>query len=131
MSSAIIQRRFGIIPLFALPILLEAWMINPESYASFALNPVHGPIVGFIFFISGFFYVSLRDDFGAAVKQAFFLTFTLALSLYVVRIAFTDLYPSHLVFTLATVFEATNWILAAFGFAAAFLKKPSRVFKVL
>lgn len=131
LSSAILRTRFAVILMFSIPILLEALLLKPESYASFALDPVHGPIIGFIFFSSGFFYASLRDDFWQSVSKARFLSVILAFSFYIIRVNFADLYPSHLLYTLATAFEASNWILAAFGFGAAYLNRPSTVLTYL
>ena len=51
--SYIIEKPFGVLILFSLPLIMESVTINPESYAGFAIYPLHGFITGGICFFMG------------------------------------------------------------------------------
>ena len=133
--KSIINKPLGLIPVFALPIVLEAILIQPRDYPVFALT-LHGLILGMICFFSGFVLVSLKEDFWIAVRKIKLITLGLAFSLYLVRsyngiITESDFISSSLIVNVLTGFESANWMLAAFGFGAAFLNKPSKLLTYL
>jgi len=128
--KSVINKPLGLIPVFALPIVLEAILIQPRDYPVFALT-LHGLILGMICFFSGFVLVSLKEDFWTSVRKIKLITLVLAFSLYLLRsynviITESDLISSSLAVNVLTGFESANWMLAAFGFGAAFLNKPSK-----
>lgn len=128
--KSVINKPLGLIPLFALPIVVEAILIQPREYPVFALT-LHGFILGMICFFSGFVLVSLKEDFWTSVRKIKLITLVLAFSLYLLRsynviITESDLISSSLAVNVLTGFESANWMLAAFGFGAAFLNKPSK-----
>lgn len=130
-----IKKPLAIIPVFALPIMIEAILIRPKDYESFAFS-VHGLLLGLVCFFCGFVFVSCKEDFWNAVKKAKFITLILAFSLYLLRaysviIIDPEFIPSRLLVNLLTGFESANWMLAAFGFGAAFLNKQSKLLNYL
>jgi hypothetical protein len=125
-----INKPLGVIPVFALPIVLESILIQPKDYPVFAFT-LHGLLLGMICFFSGFVLVSLKEVFWTAVRKIKLITLFLAFSLYLLRaynvmIADSEFISSPLIVNLLTGFESANWMLAAFGFGAAFLNKPSK-----
>ena len=128
--KSVINKPLGLIPVFTLPIVVEAILIQPREYPVFALT-LHGFILGMICFFSGFVLVSLKENFWIAVRKIKLITLGLAFSLYLLRsynviITESDFISSTLVVNVLTGFESANWMLAAFGFGAAFLNKPSK-----
>ena len=123
--SDVVRKPFGIIFIFALPVVTEAVLINPKDYPLF-VSSLHGLIIGLVCFFSGFVLVSLKEDYWSAVKKAKFITLVIGLSLYIIRIFYADIYPSHTLMNLFVSFESANWMLSAFGLAASYLNKPSR-----
>ena len=119
--------------LFGFPIMMEAILTNPEGYAAFVFEPIHGPLMGLICFFIGFVSISLGDKFWEQVKNVKWLCVFIAVIFYLIRIFLfrdSDSFPKLLV-NLLTSFEAANWMLAAFGFAATFLNKPSKTLSYL
>jgi hypothetical protein len=118
--SKIIQWRFGIF-LFALPVMLEAWLVDPQYFATF-VDTVHGWLLGFICFFIGFIFVSLKDAFWTAIKRNRWIALSLAVSLYLVRLFVFNLQDQ---LDWLTGLESFGWMLAALGFGARYLNKPS------
>ena len=128
--KSVINRPLGVIPVFALPIVFEAILIQPRDYPVFVFT-IHGLLLGMVCFFSGFVLVSLKEVFWTAVRKIKLITLALALSLYLLRayngiITDSEFISSPLIVNLLTGFESANWMLAAFGFGAAFLNKPSK-----
>ena len=46
--SYVIRKPLGVIFIFALPLMIEAVLVNPDTYAAFALDPIHGLLVGIV-----------------------------------------------------------------------------------
>ena len=65
--QSIISLRFGIY-IFALPFLIEALVIDPQDYPSYATT-LHGWVLGLICFTCGFIFVSLKDYFWNALEK--------------------------------------------------------------
>ena len=131
--SKIIKKPLGVMILFGFPIMVEAILINPKGYSAFVFEPIHGPLMGLICFFIGFVSISLGDKFWEQVKNVKWLCVFIAIIFYLIRIFLfrdSDSFPKFLV-NLLTSFEATNWMLAAFGFSATFLNKPSKTLSYL
>ena len=118
--SRIIQWRFGIF-LFALPVMLEAWLVNPQYFATF-VDTIHGWLLGFICFFSGFIFVSLKAIFWAAVKRNRWYALSITISLYLIRLFIFQLQDQ---LDWLTGLESFSWMLSALGFAVKHLNKPS------
>lgn len=126
--SYVIRKPLGVIFIFASPLVIEAVLVNPDTYAAFALDPIHGLLVGMICFLVGFVFVSLKGQFWDAVKKVKLVALVLGLSLYLVRV---DILAPSLDGTLLAPIESTSWMLSAFGFGAAYLNRPSNLLAYL
>ena len=108
--------------LVVLPVMFEAWLVNPESFPGYAQTS-HGFWLGMVCFLSGFIFVSLKSVFWQAVEGVRRGALAVAFLLYLVRLVIFQLEgePSVL-----TAFESMSWMLAFFGFGSLYLNKPSR-----
>ena len=129
--SAIMEKPFGVLALFCLPLMLESITINPEFYAGFALDPIHGLITGGICFCSGFMFMSLEGKFWKGVKDIRLITLILAFSLYLIRILEADQLSLNIISNGLAAFEAACWMLSVFGYGAMYLNRPSKLLKYL
>ena len=129
--SAILRKPFGIVLLFASPLMCEALLATPEEgYALFAFT-IHGLLIGAICFFSGFVLVASGEYFWGAVKKVKTVTLIFALSLYIIRIAGIGWFEGSFAQSISIPFESACWMLSAFGFAATFLNRPSKVLTYL
>ena len=119
--SKVVRWRFGLF-FFAMPLVVEAWLVNPEYFALY-VDTVHGWLMGLLCFFIGFIFISIQDVFWPAVERIRWSALAVASSAYMVRLLVFELQaePNAL-----TAFESMSWMLAAFGFASLFLNKPSR-----
>ena len=129
--SNIVQKPFGALILFSLPLIMESVIINPESYAGFAIYPIHGFITGGICFFMGYMFVSLDEKFWKSVRDIRFIILILAFSLYLVRVF--DMLPTSLtILSVAlTPFESVCWMLSTFSFGSLYLNRPSSLLSYL
>lgn len=119
--SMVIRWRFGLF-LFALPLMLEAWLTRPEFFALYIDN-VHGWVMGLICFFIGFLFIATQEVFWPAVARIRWSALAAASSVYLVRLLVFELQgePPWL-----TAFESMSWMLAILGFGSLFLNRPSR-----
>ena len=119
--SKVVRWRFGLF-FFAMPLVVEAWLVNPEYFALY-VDTVHGWLMGLLCFFIGFIFISIQDVFWPAVERIRWSALAVASSAYMVRLLVFELQaePNAL-----TAFESMSWMLAAFGFGSLFLNKPSR-----
>jgi glucan biosynthesis protein C len=119
--SKVIRRPLGLF-LFALPLMLEAWLVNPEYFAIY-VDTVHGWLMGLICFFMGFIFISTQDVFWPAVARIRWIALVVSFSLYLVRLFVFELQgePNWL-----TALESMSWILTILGFGSVYLNKPSR-----
>jgi surface polysaccharide O-acyltransferase-like enzyme len=108
--------------LFALPLVVEAWLVNPEYFAIY-VDTVHGWLMGLICFFWGFIFICAQQDFWPAVARTRWVALVVAGSLYLVRLLVFELQaePNWL-----TALESMSWILAVLGFGSLYLNRPSR-----
>lgn len=71
-------------------------------------------------FLTGFIFISLKDDFLEAVAKTRWPALLLALGLYLARTLLLDGGISTLI-----AVDSYSWMLALFGFASLYLNKPS------
>lgn len=116
-----------LIILAALPLMLEAWLVNPEIYTVYAMT-LHGFLMGLICFATGFLFISLREAFWHAVERARWFTLLTAFSLYLVRFL---VYMFEGAPNWMTALESMSWILAFIGFGSLYLNKPSKSLRYL
>lgn len=118
--GGILRRPFGIF-IMALPIIVEAWLVKPQSFPTYANTP-HGFWLGMICFFIGFIFVSLKDVFWQAVAKIRRTAIGMAFLLYLVRF-----FVFHFMGTpiLLIAFESMCWMLAIFGYGSRYLNQPS------
>ena len=124
--SKIIRWRFGLF-LFAVPLMVEAWLVNPE-YFSIYVDTLHGWLIGLICFFWGFIFICTQRDFWPAVARTRWLALAFAVSGFLVRLLVFELQaePNWL-----TAFESMSWMLAVIGFASLHLNRPSPILRYL
>jgi len=111
----------------ALPLMVEAWLVDPKYFPLYALTP-HGFFTGMICFLIGFVSICVRDDFWRAAGKIRWAALAAGLSLYLVRLLRFKLEPASGLETLPSwliAFESMNWMVAILGFGSWHLNKPS------
>jgi hypothetical protein len=132
LGSLVLGLPLGTLFLFAVPMILETILINPEDYSNFTLwsvTPYHGLIVGGSCFFLGYFFVSLGEGFWFSLRRLKYVTVVSALSLYFLRISSIEL--TQMVENLLTSFESVCWILSVFGFGSAYLNRRTKLLQYL
>jgi len=119
--SKVIRRRFGIF-LFALPVMVEAWLVDPQYFSTF-VDTIHGWLIGLIYFFMGFIFVSLRQDFWSAMQKNRWFALNLAILLYLIRLF---IYNLEAELDWLTALESFSWMTVVIGFGAKHLNKASR-----
>lgn len=109
--------------LLALPLMLETWLVNPDTYTFYA-NTAHGFWLGLMCFFMGFVLTSIKDVFWPAVERMRWITLAVAVSLYLLRVLIFETTEATL--TWVTGGETMIWMLAILGFGSLHLHKPSR-----
>ena len=109
-----------------IPLIVEAVLLNPESYELYALT-MHGFWLGLLAFLFGFCCVHSGEAFWQTVLKWRWLFTGVALSLYLVRLIIFELKgPNYLI-----AFESGMWIFAVFGFGHKYLNRPGSVLSYL
>lgn len=108
--------------LLGLPLVIEAWLLDPTYFALY-VDTAHGWLLGLICFFLGFLFVSVQEAFWPAVVRLRWVALAVAAALYLVRLVVFDLQgsPNGL-----TALESMSWMMAVLGFAAVHLNRPSR-----
>ena len=119
--SRIIGGPFGLF-LFALPLMIEAWLTNPVSFSIYIDN-AHGWLLGLFCFFYGFIFISAQDVFWPAVVRVRWVALVVAASLFLVRFLVFGLQNE---LTWLTGLESMSWMLAIIGFGSLYLNAPSR-----
>lgn len=130
--SRVLRMPLGPLVLFAVPMLIEAFLVNPKGYANFTLwapTPHHGLIVGGVCFSLGYFFVSRGEEFWFSLRRLKYWTLIIALSLYFLRMSSME--PTEIIGNLLTSFESVCWILSAFGFASTYLNRRGKLLEYL
>jgi len=117
--------RGGGMVLLVVPVLLEAMLVNPPVYSSYALT-AHGLFVGFIYFALGFLFVCAGETGRRSAESLRFSALALGCGLYIAREL--DLWST--VNALAAL-ESMSWVIAAWGFASRHLDRPSGTLRYL
>ncbi len=117
----VIRWPFGLF-LFALPLMLEAWLVNPE-YFSVYVDTLHGWLLGLICFFWGFIFICVQDEFWTAVRRIRWVALFVGAGLFSARLLVWQLQgaPNWL-----TALESMSWIFAVIGFGSKYLNVPSR-----
>jgi surface polysaccharide O-acyltransferase-like enzyme len=112
---------------FALPVMVEALLVNPEFFSIYIDN-LHGWLIGLVCFFTGFLFISVQAEFWPAVTRVRWISLLLAGGLFGNRwfvFEFQEVLPW------LTGLESMCWMLALLGFGARFLNMPSRALTYL
>jgi len=121
----IIRYPLGLLILIV-PFVIEALVINPDSFEMYAMT-WHGFFLGFLAFLFGFCFVLVGHAFWKTVLKWRWVFLILALGLFVLRyIEFQLKAPNFLM-----AIESNIWIFAILGFAHKYLNKGSRILAYL
>ncbi len=111
-----------ILPFF----IIEAIVINPESFEMYAMN-FHGFWLGMLAFFFGFCFVYSGDNFWNTVKKWRWLLLVLSIVLYIIRwVVFEAKSPNYLM-----SIESNLWVFTILGLGYTYLNKPSRTLSYL
>ena len=106
--------------------MLEAILLNPESYEMYAMT-WHGFFLGLLAFLFGFVFVLSGETFWPTILKWRWLFITLALLFFVNRyVQFELKAPNYLM-----AIESCMWIFAVFGFGYKYLNHPSKTLSYL
>lgn len=103
-----------------IPFILEAELIQPESFETYAMNR-HGFWLGLAAFLVGFIFVSSGQNIWNTLKQWCWVFLIIAFGLYLVRMNYFEFRSPHYLMAI----ESNLWIFAIFGLGFKFLNKPS------
>jgi hypothetical protein len=107
-------------------IVLEALIMNPETYEMYALT-AHGFVLGLLAFLFGFIFVLSGETFWPMVLEWRWLFLGLAFSMYIIRVLVFELKAPNFYMGI----ESPLWIFAMFGIAYRFLNRPSNTLTYL
>lgn len=114
--------------LFAIPIMIEAFILKPgDDFVTYA-DTWHGFWLGMVCFLTGFAFVSLGDTFWQSVKGIRWPALALAFVLYLVRIGGVETGDFQ---DLLTGLESASWMLAILGLGAVYLNRKSSLLRYL
>jgi hypothetical protein len=110
----------------ALPFVLEAVIINPDSFETYSLT-LHGLLIGLLAFFFGFTAIYGGDEFWNTALRWRWFFMAVAIILFLVRLLLFDLKSPNYIIPV----ESISWILSAFGFAFRYLNRPGKVLRYL
>lgn len=120
-------RRPGFIALTAVPLVMEALILNPETYVKYA-GTAHGFCLGFLCFLWGFVFVSMGSAFWKEAERSRHVSFAIAFTLCLARI----LLPEHVgQINALKALETMAWLIAILGYGSCHLNRPSRILSYL
>lgn len=108
----------------ALPVVAETLVIRPWSFVTYA-STLHGLVLGFLLFLTGFLFIKVESDFWPAVTGHRFVALGVGLVLYAFRIM-----NDEAIMWLIGI-ESVSWMLAILGFGALYLNQPSKMLSYL
>jgi hypothetical protein len=109
-----------------IPFVLEAVILNPISFETYALN-LHGFFIGLIAFFFGYCFVYAGNTFSNTVKKWKWLFLALAFGMYLIRLLVFELITSNYLLSI----ESNLWIFAVLGIGFTYLNKPSKALTYL
>jgi len=124
--TGIIRRPLGLL-LMAVPLVIEAQLVNPVYFSSY-VDSLHGWLIGLVCFVLGLAFASIRSVFWSSVVRIRWIALAVAVAAYLVRWLVFDLEDR---LNGLTGLESMCWMLAIFGFGALYLNRPSRALSYL
>jgi glucan biosynthesis protein C len=111
-----------LLALAAAPLMLEAWLLDPQIFTLYVNTP-HGLAMGLVCFLTGFILVSVGAAFWQAAERIRYFCLAGAVVLYTVRVF---LFPSVGELNPVQALESMAWMLGILGFGSRYLNRPSR-----
>jgi peptidoglycan/LPS O-acetylase OafA/YrhL len=112
--------------LIIIPFVLEALIVRPETYETYAMT-LHGFMLGLLAFFFGFTCIISGNVFWQNILKWRWLLLSIAAILFLVRLIEFELKaPVYLV-----AIESNIWIFAVFGFAYKYLNHPGKTLSYL
>jgi hypothetical protein len=108
--------------LVAVPLMLEAWLVAPTEFVTYALT-IHGFWLGLVCFATGFALVSIGDPFWFAAERGRYASLAVAVALFVGRTLSSELAELNPLLAL----ESAAWMMALTGFSARHFNRPSAI----
>ncbi len=115
-----------VLVLLMIPFVLEAVLVAPESFETYALTG-HGFIIGLVAFLTGFVVVWAGSGFWENVATYKFVLLVLALASWSVRYFLFDFKAPDYLMSI----ESSLWIFSIFGIGYTWLQKPGPVLNYL
>ncbi|RQP19235.1 MAG: acyltransferase [Parapedobacter sp.] len=124
-AANVLRTPLGLLPVFAL-FIAEALILHPIPFELYAMT-WHGFFLGLLAFFFGFFFVWCGSPFWNMLLRWWWLFFTAAVGLFVLRlIFFQPMAPLYLL-----PIESNCWILTVFALGYRYLNHPSKVLSYL
>lgn len=121
----VFRNPFGLL-LVVVPFIIEAVIVNPETYQLYATT-MHGFWLGLLAFLFGFLIIYSGEIFWLTVLKWKGLFLALALLLFILRfIKFELEAPNYLM-----AIESLMWIFSLIGFAYRYFNRPSKTLSYL
>jgi len=110
--------------LMTIPFIIEAEIIQPESFETYSLT-LHGFFIGFLAFLVGFVFVASGQNIWNTLRKWFWLLLILAFGLYLIRVIYFEYRTDEYLMAL----ESNLWIFGVFGLGYKYLNRPSKQLK--
>jgi peptidoglycan/LPS O-acetylase OafA/YrhL len=112
--------------LVILPFMIEALVVNPETYETYYMT-LHGFLLGLLAFLFGFIIILSGNSFWTTVSKWRWLLLVVAVSLFLLRFFNYELKaPNYLL-----AVESNVWIFSLFGFGYKYLNRPGKTLRYL
>jgi len=112
--------------MIAATFIIEALLVNPETWAMYAMT-FHGFMIGLLAFLFGFCFILAGNTFWSNMLTWRWLFLAIAVALFFVRLFEFELKaPNYLM-----AIESNAWIFAVLGFAYKYLNHPGKALSYL
>lgn len=112
--------------LITLCFMAEAEILNPETFAAYALS-LHGFILGFLAFFFGYMCIISGEQFWLNVEKLRWFTVIFAIILFIIRYTVFDLNAPYFMMAI----ESCSWIFSLLGFGYRYLNHPGPMLSYL
>ena len=110
----------------AIPFILEAFLVNPESFELYALT-WHGFWLGFAAFFCGYCLMYSGSIFWQSVDKSRWYFFVVALGMYLIRLVVFNMKSPNILIAI----ESVLWVITIFAFAHRNLNRDGKLLRYL